>query len=205
MTAHFSCIATRIVKSLFLILMAVLILSCGGGEKPAETASQPTPLKAPALANPAPLPSMPDMEEMQPLSPEDILADLTPLEQAKTELNALGIALIAYRCHVGEYPNQEQGLNALLTPPADENLAQQWRGPYSDEILITDPWGNIYVYNWLDGPEILFTLTSLGPDGTESEDDISLSDLPRSAGFAQRAFVDDFIQMFESQADIFNK
>ena len=62
--------------------------------------------------------------------------------------------------------------------PTDENLARVWRGPYLDEAVPADPWGNPYRYQFPGSkrpnePEII----SAGPDGIlGNEDDLSSQD-----------------------------
>jgi general secretion pathway protein G len=86
----------------------------------------------------------------------------------------LKVPLTQYKIHMGSFPTTEEGLQALLTPPA--NRADRWRGPYLDtpgNRLPLDPWGNPYQYRYpgtrnQDKPDIW----SWGPDGRESDDDI---------------------------------
>lgn len=80
--------------------------------------------------------------------------------------------LDAYRLHVGTYPQSQQGLEALVTPPADLPNPAKWRGPYSKKAIPLDPWDNPYQYE-LIGPE-QYHIWSWGPDGVDgTEDDIS--------------------------------
>jgi general secretion pathway protein G len=81
--------------------------------------------------------------------------------------------LTAYKMHLGDYPTTAEGLQALITPPA--NKAERWRGPYLQENkLPVDPWGEPYQYRY---PGVKnkngFDLWSKGPDKTDgTEDDI---------------------------------
>jgi general secretion pathway protein G len=81
--------------------------------------------------------------------------------------------LSVYRIHMGDYPTTAEGLQALITPPA--NKADRWRGPYLQESkLPTDPWGEPYQYRY---PGVKnkdrYDLWSKGPDKTDgTEDDI---------------------------------
>ena len=48
--------------------------------------------------------------------------------------------LFTYKMHMGDFPTTAEGLQALITPPA--NNADRWRGPYlQDNKLPTDPVG----------------------------------------------------------------
>ena len=81
--------------------------------------------------------------------------------------------LTVYKIHMGDYPTTAEGLQALITPPA--NKADRWRGPYLQESkLPTDPWGEPYQYR---SPGVKnkdrYDLWSKGPDKTDgTEDDI---------------------------------
>jgi len=55
--------------------------------------------------------------------------------------------LVTYRIDMGGYPTTAEGLQALVTPPA--NRADRWRGPYTaDGKLPLDPWGEPYQYRY---------------------------------------------------------
>ena len=90
--------------------------------------------------------------------------------RVKADLNALQISLLNYKIAAGNYPTTEQGLQALLTKPAE---VRGWEGPYFDEA-ITDPCANEYGYRFPSQkgqkkPDIF----SKGPDAQENtEDDI---------------------------------
>jgi general secretion pathway protein G len=59
--------------------------------------------------------------------------------------NSVKVPLVSYRINMGSYPSTEEGLQALITPPA--NRADRWKGPYLDKKTVpTDPWGNVYQY-----------------------------------------------------------
>ena len=86
----------------------------------------------------------------------------------------LATALDLYELDNGQYPTTEQGLKALLKKPSSSPEAINWNGPYLKKKKIPkDPWNNLYnyispgVYNANE-----YDLSSYGPDGVESEDDI---------------------------------
>ena len=86
--------------------------------------------------------------------------------------NSIKTPLVSYRIHMGNYPSTEEGLQALITPPA--NRAERWKGPYIDSKTIpVDPWGNPYQYRYpgTHNPD-KYDVWSWGPDGHESADDI---------------------------------
>lgn len=80
--------------------------------------------------------------------------------------------LFKYRMDMGSYPSTDQGLKALLQKPSNDS--GKWRGPYVDKAEdIVDPWGNELKYRYpsTNNPGS-YDLYSLGPDGSESGDDI---------------------------------
>lgn len=89
---------------------------------------------------------------------------------AKTDIANLETALDAFEIDNGRYPSSDEGLAALVTPPAG---ATNWRGPYIKRGVPVDPWGNQYVYRYpgqynANG----YDLASLGPDRQEGGIDI---------------------------------
>ena len=57
----------------------------------------------------------------------------------------LKTSLFTYRMSMGGYPTTAEGLQALISPPADK--ADRWRGPYVEGSKIPlDPWGQPYQY-----------------------------------------------------------
>ena len=69
--------------------------------------------------------------------------DNSRVDTAMTQVRMLKASMQTFRLDVGRYPNSEEGLNALITAPAD---IRNWRGPYLEDIVPNDPWGNPYVY-----------------------------------------------------------
>ena len=61
---------------------------------------------------------------------------------AKTQIEMLMAALDGFRLDVGRYPNQQEGLTALVTNPGVE----KWDGAYLKKAVPNDPWGNPYQY-----------------------------------------------------------
>lgn len=85
--------------------------------------------------------------------------------KARTDVNELKKLLNHYHLDNDAYPTTEDGLNALRSAPAD---AKNWRGPYAEEDIPTDPWGNEYIYE-SPGPnsDDSFVITCYGSDGKE--------------------------------------
>lgn len=95
---------------------------------------------------------------------------------ARAQLSSIATALDLYYIDMGRYPEEDEGLTALLEPPADN---ASWRGPYFQHGFdLNDPWGNPYIYVRTE-PGDRFTLTTLGADG-EVGGDGNESDLSRS-------------------------
>ncbi|HIE10414.1 MAG TPA: type II secretion system protein GspG [Kiritimatiellae bacterium] len=87
---------------------------------------------------------------------------------ARADIANISTALSLYELDNGSYP---PSLQALVSNPGG---AQNWNGPYLQKGVPKDPWGNDYVYTYpgVQNPHG-FDLKSLGPDGVESDDDIT--------------------------------
>ncbi|MBW8461497.1 MAG: type II secretion system major pseudopilin GspG, partial [Acidovorax sp.] len=62
---------------------------------------------------------------------------------AKIQINEIEQSLDLFKLDVGRYPNDAEGLRALVEKPA---TAQGWTAPYLKKGLPTDPWGAAYLY-----------------------------------------------------------
>ena len=96
--------------------------------------------------------------------------DSSKVEIAQTQIRMLKTALQAYRLDIGAYPTTELGLNSLINKPVNNLL---WRGPYLEEMLPLDPWGNPFIYVPTAENFQGFALYSLGADGKEGGEDIN--------------------------------
>ncbi len=85
-------------------------------------------------------------------------------------LTNIASALKFYELDNGRFPNTEEGLDALLVKPP---LAVNWKGPYLKKKPY-DVWGRRYEYKYPGGKNGNYDLYSLGYDGKESEDDITI-------------------------------
>ncbi|HOD12912.1 MAG TPA: type II secretion system major pseudopilin GspG [Candidatus Omnitrophota bacterium] len=95
---------------------------------------------------------------------------------AKADIEAnLATTLDLYEFDNGRYPTTEQGLQALLSQPTNPPVPASWNGPYLKKKRIPkDPWGNDYVYVCPGTRNAQsYDLSSYGPDGVESSDDIT--------------------------------
>lgn len=85
--------------------------------------------------------------------------------KARVEISAIETALKMYKLHIGTYPTTEQGLQALVEPPASGNTSKWKDGGYLEKGRVpADPWGNDYVY-LSPGVHGDFDITSYGLDG----------------------------------------
>jgi general secretion pathway protein G len=96
-----------------------------------------------------------------------------------TQVELLRGALERYAVDNKDFPTTEQGLAALMAPPAggeDTAMSANWSGPYlNKDQLPKDAWGNEfqYVYPGERGRPDLPDIWSLGPDREDNtEDDI---------------------------------
>ena len=91
---------------------------------------------------------------------------------AKTDISMLETALENFEVDSGRYPTTEEGLGALIQPPA---AVKAWHGPYIKQNgLPKDPWGNPYVYRspGKQNPTGV-DVYSFGPDSRDGgEDDL---------------------------------
>ncbi|MGI6656917.1 MAG: type II secretion system major pseudopilin GspG [Desulfobulbus sp.] len=91
--------------------------------------------------------------------------------KAAVQIQSIEQALKLYKLDTGRYPTTEQGLRALVEPPADPGLAKKWRqGGYLEKGKVPqDPWGNEFVY-LCPGLRGEYDLLSYGPDGQAGGD-----------------------------------
>jgi general secretion pathway protein G len=96
------------------------------------------------------------------------------IDTTKAQIGMFRAALEHYYLDCNQFPSTEQGLDALMSRPADlpENATWNSDGYVSAKIGL-DPWGNEYQYEYppshgtMDAPDIW----SYGPDGEEGTDD----------------------------------
>ncbi len=89
--------------------------------------------------------------------------------KAQQDIRALQSALKLYRLDNYRYPDQSQGLEALVNEPES---ARNWKGPYVDS-LPADPWDQPYRYRnpGREGRDIdIYTLGADNREGGEGPD-----------------------------------
>jgi general secretion pathway protein G len=91
---------------------------------------------------------------------------------AQTQISIFRTSLDAFEVDNGYYPKGEEGLSALVEEPSD---SKTWKGPYLQQGIPTDPWGQPYVYEYPGKHNNKgYDLMCPGPDGqTGTEDDIT--------------------------------
>ncbi|KAF1686621.1 type II secretion system protein GspG [Pseudoxanthomonas broegbernensis] len=92
-------------------------------------------------------------------------ADKAKVQTAETQVRMLRGALETMRLDLGRFPTQEEGLQLLTSRPADQAVGQRWQGPYLEDGVPQDPWGNPYQYSPRPSGHHAITLYSFGADG----------------------------------------
>jgi general secretion pathway protein G len=83
------------------------------------------------------------------------------VKTATAQMKTLSGALDRYRLDTGRLPSTDQGLKALVQNPG----VKGWHGPYIDNDVPLDPWGNPYVYRAPGQSGRDYDLLSYGADG----------------------------------------
>jgi general secretion pathway protein G len=91
--------------------------------------------------------------------------DSSRVTTATAQIKTFKGTLETMRLDIGRFPTQEEGLQLLTKPPADERIKARWRGPYLDEEVPLDPWGNPYQYSFPGSGGQPYALYSFGADG----------------------------------------
>ena len=91
--------------------------------------------------------------------------DSSKVQTAQTQVKMLKGALETLRLDIGRFPTQAEGLALLNTAPNADDIRAKWKGPYLDETLPPDPWGNPYQYAVPGAGGRPFSLYSYGADG----------------------------------------
>ena len=92
----------------------------------------------------------------------------TTMDLAATQIDMFEEACMAYKLKHRQFPNQ---LEDLTTLPSSMTQ-RKWGGPFLDEAIPTDSWGNPYDYSKDERMNKVY-IKSAGPDGQmNTEDDI---------------------------------
>lgn len=85
---------------------------------------------------------------------------------ARLQIESFASALDLFYLDFGRYPNNNEGLEALVRRPAD---GDRWAGPYLKRADVpNDPWGNPYQYH-VPGRNAPYSISSMGPDGKRAD------------------------------------
>ncbi|MBE0536110.1 MAG: type II secretion system major pseudopilin GspG [Phycisphaerae bacterium] len=94
------------------------------------------------------------------------------LGKAKTQIAVGKMAILEnalgqFYFHCGRFPNDAEGLEALIIMPDD--LEGKWNGRYCKQSDLLDPWGNPFMYYEGSGElgDKEYELISFGADGLE--------------------------------------
>lgn len=90
--------------------------------------------------------------------------ETSKVQAAEAQIKLLRGALETYRLDVGSLPATNEGLDALVKAPNDA-VRPRWKGPYLDDAVPLDPWGNKYQYAVPGADGRPYALYSLGADG----------------------------------------
>lgn len=96
--------------------------------------------------------------------------DKARIVTAKSQLETFSLALDSYYMDIGNFPSQEEGLNALWIKPDSMNNTSNWNGPYLSKPVPKDPWGNDYLYRIPGENNLPYGICSYGKDGLEGGD-----------------------------------
>ena len=91
----------------------------------------------------------------------------TKAKLTRAKMAIIESALARFFIDCGRYPDDSEGLEVLIVPPADMEEGK-WNGPYLKASDLLDLWDNPYIY--LAEGEVnpgSFDLISLGKDATE--------------------------------------
>ena len=94
-------------------------------------------------------------------------------QTASVQVKNVAAALELFRLDAGRYPTPQEGLGALMKPPAAVPI---WNGPYLPQAsALVDPWGNSYLFR-VPGEHGEVDVFSLGvdkaPGGTGEAKDV---------------------------------
>ncbi|MEM8988540.1 MAG: type II secretion system major pseudopilin GspG [Pseudomonadota bacterium] len=93
------------------------------------------------------------------------------ITKARADIKTLEGAVEMYRMQILSYPSIDQGLQSLVSAPADLARPERYQSGGFIKELPADPWGNPYQYVY-PGEKGAFDIYSLGADGRIGGDGI---------------------------------
>ncbi len=97
--------------------------------------------------------------------------DDSKVKTANVQIKMMKGAVHTFRLDMGRFPTAQEGLQSLYSSPAEG--AALWKGPYLDERIPSDPWGNPYQYGLPGRDGQPFALYSFGADGKSGGEGIN--------------------------------
>ncbi len=91
--------------------------------------------------------------------------DKAKVVAAKSQIEALSLALESFYLDVGYYPSQDDGLEILWSE--SHGFESNWKGPYVAKPIPKDPWGNDYIYLNPGNNGLSYSVVSYAKDGKE--------------------------------------
>ncbi len=91
--------------------------------------------------------------------------DASKVQTAEAQVKMLRSTVEMLRLDIGRLPTPQEGLGLLENAPTNAREAARWRGPYLEDTLPLDPWGNAYRYDVPGANKQAFALYSFGADG----------------------------------------
>jgi len=101
-------------------------------------------------------------------------ADKAKVTEAKIQIKNFETALRLFKMDNGFYPSTEQGLEALISPPEEGQIPENYKenGYLEKKVIVLDPWGNEYVY--ISPGELGdYDIVSYGADGIPEGEDLN--------------------------------
>ena len=89
--------------------------------------------------------------------------DKALVSKTKADIRIIEQALEMYRLDMFDYPEQDAGLEALITLPSGADETRYRKGGYV-KLLPDDPWGRPYIYRY-PGENGVYDILSYGSDG----------------------------------------
>jgi general secretion pathway protein G len=93
------------------------------------------------------------------------------IAKARIDVKTIENQLKLYKSDNFHYPSTDQGLESLVKKPSGSPEPKHWNNDGYMDRLPKDPWGNPYQY-LNPGVHGKIDISSLGPDGVASDDDI---------------------------------
>lgn len=98
--------------------------------------------------------------------------DKAMMQKAKADIRNLENGLEQYRLDMFDYPDEDDGLDALKALPRGADNEERYRKGGYVKFLPNDPWGRPYIYIY-PGDNGVFDIMSYGADGEPGGEDLN--------------------------------